>query len=77
MAKGYAQKHGIDYDEIFKPVPKMTTIRVLLVVATTKVWHLHQMDVKNAILKGDFEEQVYMVQPPDFTTEQTSRQCAN
>ena len=67
----------MDYDKRFAPVAKMMTVRVLLAVATAKVWHLHQMDVKNAILKGDFEEQVYMVQPPDFTTEQTSRQCAN
>ena len=64
--KGYAQQHAIDYDETFTPVAKMKTICVLIAVAATKGWQLHQMDVKNAFSQGELEEQVYMVQPPGF-----------
>ena len=60
MAKGYAQKHDIDYNETFTPISKMTIDQVLLVVATTKGWHLHPVDVENAFLQWEVEEQVYM-----------------
>jgi hypothetical protein len=63
VAKGYAQTYGIDYKETYSPVAKMTTVRVIIAMATTKGWSLHQMDVKNVFLPGDLQEEVYMEQP--------------
>jgi hypothetical protein len=47
VTKGYAQTYGIDYEETYSPVAKMTTIRTIITMAATKGWYLHQMDVKN------------------------------
>ena len=57
----------MDYDETFAPMAKMRIVRVVLVVAATWGWHLHQMDVKNAFLQRDLEEQVFMVHPPHIS----------
>ena len=77
VTESYVQKHDLDYDETYALVAKMTTVRVLLAVAAAKMWHLHQMDVKNAFLQGDLEEQVYLVQPPDFYPNKTLRSFAD
>jgi len=53
VAKGYAQTYGIDYEETYSPVAKMTTVRTIIAMAAAKGWSLHQMDVKNAFFHGD------------------------
>jgi len=66
VAKGYAQTYGIDYEETFSLVAKMTTVSIIIAMVVTKGWSLHQMDVKNVFLHGDLWEKVYMEQPPGY-----------
>ncbi|KAH9717385.1 hypothetical protein KPL71_021793 [Citrus sinensis] len=66
VAKGFAQKEGIDYNEVFSPVIKHTSIRILLALVAECELELAQLDVKTAFLHGDLEEEIYMIQPCGF-----------
>lgn len=66
VANGKSQQPDINCDETFSPVVKSATIRIVLSVATSQNWPLHQLDVKNVFLYGDLEETVYMHQPSGF-----------
>eukprot|EP00253_Pinus_taeda_P005139 PITA_05139 len=66
VAREFSQKEGIDYEETFAPTAKMSTIRLVLALATQFNWKVHQMDVKSAFLNGDLQEEIYMTEPPDL-----------
>jgi hypothetical protein len=66
VVKGFAQKKGIDFDEIFSPVVKMTSIRTILSLVVVEYLHLEQLDVKTTFLHGDLEEEIYMLQPQGY-----------
>ena len=66
VVKGFGQKKGVDYDEIFSPVVKMSSIRVVLGMAASLNLEIEQLDVKTAFLHGDLEEEIYMEQPQGF-----------
>ncbi|GJS51998.1 putative RNA-directed DNA polymerase [Tanacetum coccineum] len=67
VANGRSQQQGIDYDEKFSAIVKPATIRIVLSLAVSRQWPIHQLDVKNAFLHGHLTKTVYMHQPPGFT----------
>ena len=66
MAKGYIQRHGIDYEEVFAPVARIETIRFIMQLAACNGWEVHHLDVKTAFLHGDLKEVVYVSQPEGY-----------
>ena len=66
VVKGFGQKKGTDFDEIFSPVVKMYSIRVILGLTTSMNLELEQLDGKIAFLHGDLDEEIFMGQPEGF-----------
>lgn len=66
VVKGYAQKRGIDYDEIYSPVVRYTSVRYLIALAARYDLEIEQMDAITAFLQGDLENEIYMVQPESY-----------
>ena len=64
VARGFTQKEGIDYQEVFAPVANLESIRIILALAAKHDLELDQMDVSTAYLNGELEEELYM-HPPD------------
>ena len=69
MVKGIRQIKDIDFNEIFSPVVKMSSIRIVLSLAATLDLEVKEMDFKTVFLHGDLEEEIYMKQPDGFLVE--------
>ncbi|CAI7799180.1 unnamed protein product [Closterium sp. NIES-53] len=66
VIKGFQQREGIDFQEVFAPVAKAPTLRLLLAATAVCGWKVEQMDVKTAILYGVVDEEIYMKQPEGY-----------
>lgn len=69
VIKGCAQKKGIDYQEVFSPVVRMSSLRYLFALAVKYNLDIYQMDAVSAFLQGDVEEEIYMTQPPMYESD--------
>jgi len=75
VAQGYTQIEGLDYFDTYSPVAKMTTVRLVIALASLNSWFIHQLDVNNAFLHGDLQEDVYMLVPPSIKTIKSNQVC--
>jgi len=66
VAKGYAQQHDVDYTEVFAPVARMDTVRMIIALAAKKGWLIYQLDVKSAFLHGELSEDLFVEQPKGY-----------
>ena len=69
VAKRYTQTYGVDYLETFTSVAKMNIVRILLSLAANYNWDLQYFDVKNALLYGYLEEEIFMEIPLGFSND--------
>jgi hypothetical protein len=75
VAKRFKQRPGVDFDEVFAPVSKHTTIRVFLSLVASEDLECHQLDIKTAFVNGVLDETIYMHQPPGFVSSNFEHAC--
>ncbi|CAI7793437.1 unnamed protein product [Closterium sp. NIES-54] len=67
VARGFSQRQGVDYFQTFSPTPKMTTLRMLLLIAAQGDYALHSLDFSTPFLQGSLHEKIWLRLPPGFT----------
>ena len=69
MEKGYSHFYGLDYNDTFTPITRMDSTRLVFVVAASKRWEVHHMDVSISFLRGDLKEEMDMIQDEEYIEE--------
>ena len=76
VAKPNVQDQDVDFEEVFAPLARMDTVRLLIALAAQESWRIHHMDVNSAFLTGELEEELYVKQPPGYIQkERRTRYC--
>lgn len=68
VIKGFAQQKGIDFEEIFAPVVRLTTLRVLFAMAAKLNLDIDHLHLVTAFFHGRLEKDIYMEQPKEYVT---------
>ncbi|RDX80397.1 hypothetical protein CR513_39058 [Mucuna pruriens] len=66
VVKGYAQKYGVDYTEVYALVARLDTIQLVITLAAQEGWSIFQLDVKSTFLHGELSEEIFVEQPPGY-----------
>lgn len=66
VAKGYSQRPGQDYTEVFAPCSRAATVRTVLALAAVEDMHIRSVDISHAFINGELKEEIYMKQPEGF-----------
>jgi len=73
VAKGFSQVEGLDFDQVFSPVVRFETVRLMLALAALENWYITGLDVRSAYLYGKLNEEIYMEQPKGFAVPRQER----
>lgn len=66
VARGFIQRAGLDYSEVYAPVARLKTARLVVALACKQDWLMFHLDVKLTIFNGPLDEVMYVTQPPRF-----------
>ena len=66
VAQGFLQVEGVNYNELFSPVVRFESMRLMLALAALHNWYMTGVDVCTAYLYGKLDEEIYMHQPEGF-----------